>query len=247
MVSNREKMGNTYFISDAHLGAGSPELERLKEEKLLQFFNHVSEKGERLFIVGDLFDFWFEYRSVLPRGHTRILCGLNRMQELGIDLHYVAGNHDFWMRDYLASEFGFHIHFDEVEWSCAGKRFYIFHGDGLAKDDTGYRFLKRVFRNRVNIFLFSILHPDVGIPFAKWISSLSRRHTSRDTPPLDDDYISRAVKKFDEGFDYAIFGHLHSPRYQELGKKVYINLGDWIENFSYAKFDKKNLHLLSWE
>jgi UDP-2,3-diacylglucosamine hydrolase len=240
-------MANTYFMSDAHLGADSPNLERNKEEKLLQFFKHVSENGERLFIVGDLFDFWFEYRTVIRKGFTRILCGLKHLQERGIELHYVAGNHDFWMRGYLASEFGFQIHFDEVEWSFAKKHFYIFHGDGLAHDDGGYRLLKRVFRNRVNIFLYSLLHPDLGIPFAKWMSSVSRRHTSRDAPPPDDDYISRAVQKFDEGFDYAIFGHLHSPRYKKFGKKIYVNLGDWIENFSYAKFDGKILQLLNWK
>jgi UDP-2,3-diacylglucosamine hydrolase len=159
----------------------------------------------------------------------------------------VAGNHDFWMRDYLSSEFDFHIHFDEVEWSSANKRFYIFHGDGLAKDDVGYRMLKRVFRNRINIFLYRILHPDLGVPFAKWMSSISRRHTSRDAPPPDDDYIARAVQKFEEGFDYAIFGHLHSPRSQKIDDRVYINLGDWIENFSYAKFDGKDLQLLYWK
>jgi len=240
-------MASTFFISDAHLGSDSTKKERSKERKLLRFFDYVIQKGDRLFIVGDLFDFWFEYRSVVPRGFTRILCGLNRLSETGIELHYVAGNHDFWMRDYLEKEFKFTIHFDEVDWKYNGKRFYIFHGDGLAKDDTGYRLLKRVFRNRVNIFLFSLLHPDLGIPLAKWVSSISRRHTSRDVPPPDDDYVSRAQQKFNEGFDYAIFGHLHSPRYQIRGKKVYINLGDWIENFSYAKFDEKNLQLLSWE
>ena len=240
-------MANTYFISDAHLGTGPPELEKLKQDKLLSFFEHVARTGDRLFIVGDLFDFWFEYRSVIPKGYTRIFCGLNRLKEQGIELNYVAGNHDFWMRDYLVSEFGFRLYFDEVTWIHAGKKFYIFHGDGLAKDDAGYRLLKRVFRNRINIFLYSLLHPDLGIPFARWMSSLSRRHTSRDEVPPDDDYLARATQKFDEGFDYAIFGHLHYPRYQEIGTKIYINLGDWIESFSYAEFSGSGLRLSTWK
>ena len=240
-------MASTFFISDAHFGSDSVKKERAKEQKLLRFFDYVAQNGERLFIVGDLFDFWFEYRSVVPRGFTRILCGLNRLSELGIELHYVAGNHDFWMRDYLEKEFNFTIHFDEVDWKIEGKRFYIFHGDGLAKDDTGYRLLKKIFRNRLNIFLYSLLHPDLGIPLAKWVSSLSRQHTRRDAPPSDEDYISRAIEKFREGYDFAIFGHLHSPRYQKFGQKIYINLGDWIDNFSYAEYSERDLKLHSWK
>jgi UDP-2,3-diacylglucosamine hydrolase len=105
-------MANTFFISDAHFGSDSVKKEMAKEQKLLRFFDYVAQNGERLFIVGDLFDFWFEYRRVVPRGFTRILCGLNRLTELGLELHYVAGNHDFWMRDYLEKEFNFTIHFD---------------------------------------------------------------------------------------------------------------------------------------
>ena len=240
-------MASTFFISDVHLGSDSIKKERKKEKKLLRFFDYVIQKGDRLFIVGDLFDFWFEYRSVVPRGFTRILCGLNRLSEMGIELHYVAGNHDFWMRDYLEKEFKFTIHFDEVDWKYNGKRFYIFHGDGLAKDDTGYRILKRIFRNRVNIFLYSLLHPDLGVPLAKWVSSLSRRHTRSEAPPSDEDYLTRAQEKFEEGYDYTIFGHLHSPRYQKFGQKTYINLGDWIDNFSYAEYDERDLRLHSWK
>jgi UDP-2,3-diacylglucosamine hydrolase len=240
-------MASTFFLSDAHLGSSPPIMERHKEEKLLSFFDHVSQNGERFFIVGDLFDFWFEYRSVVPKGYTRILCGLSRLNDLGMEMHYIAGNHDFWMGNYLTHEFGIKMHFDELDYTIQQKRFYILHGDGLAKDDTGYRLLKKIFRNRLNIFLYSLLHPDVGVPLARWVSSLSRRYTRQDLPPADDDYIKRALQKFEEGFDYTIFGHLHSPKYQQFGQKVYVNLGDWIENFSYAEFDGRNLKLLKWE
>ncbi|RQW08439.1 MAG: UDP-2,3-diacylglucosamine diphosphatase [Calditrichaeota bacterium] len=239
-------MAETFFISDAHLGASSVKKERLKEEKLLSFFEYVAENGERLFIVGDLFDFWFEYRTVVPKGYTRVLCALSRLNELGIELHYIAGNHDFWMKDYLASQYGFEMHFDEVDITIQNRRFYLFHGDGLARYDTGYRILKRIFRNRFNIFLYSLLHPDLGVPLARWISSLSRKHTRQEKVPSDKDYINKSLQKFEEGFDYAIFGHLHSPRYQEFGQKVYINLGDWIDNFNYAVFNGSDIRLLQW-
>ncbi len=240
-------MGVTFFFSDAHLGSEPHKSEKIKEQKLLRFFEHVSQNGERLIIVGDLFDFWFEYRQVIPRGYTRILCALSRLRDLDIDMHYIAGNHDFWMRDYLSSEFGITLHFDETDITLNRKKFYIFHGDGLARDDTGYRILKRIFRNKINIFLYSLLHPDLGIPFARWMSSVSRRHTRRDGRLSDEDYIERALQKFNQGYDYAIFGHLHSPRIEQFGQKTYVNLGDWITNFSYAEFDGKDLNLLEWK
>jgi len=239
-------MSRTFFFSDAHLGGSSIESETIKVEKLLGFLDHVSKKGERLFIVGDLFDVWFEYRTVIPKGYTRILCAILRLSDLGIEMHYITGNHDFWMRDYLNKEFGMIMHSDEVDFTTAEKRFYLFHGDGLAKDDVGYRMLKRVFRNKLSIFLYSWIHPDLAVPFAKWVSSFSRKHSDQETPPSDEQYIQRALEKFEEGFDYAIFGHLHSPRYRQYGEKVVINLGDWIEHFTYAEFDGENLSLLAW-
>lgn len=240
-------MANSYFISDAHLGMNDPALEELKERKLLSFFDHVSKTGERLFIVGDLFDFWFEYRTVIPRGYTRILSALSNLKELGIELRYIAGNHDFWMRDYFPEELGIPIHFDNLEYAINSKKFFIEHGDGLAKDDVGYRFLKRIFRNRFNIFLYSLLHPDIGVPLAKWISSLSRGHTSKKEMQDDSDYIKKAKQKFQEGFDYVLFAHLHYPIFKKMDGNIYMNLGDWMEHFTYAVFDGEELRLEKWD
>lgn len=239
-------MKNTYFISDAHIGTPEKELEALKEQKLLSFLEHVGENGQRLFIVGDLFDFWFEYKTVIPRGYTSILYSLWRLKNIGVELHYLAGNHDFWMQDYLPKELGIRLHFDELDYTINGKRFYILHGDGLARNDRGYRMMKRIFRNRTNIFLYSLLHPNVGIPLAKWVSSLSRQHNRKVLPQSDDEYIKLAQQKFDEGYDYTIFGHLHSPRYEQFSGKIYINLGDWIRHFSYAVYDGNEIKLLNW-
>ncbi|RMF56374.1 MAG: UDP-2,3-diacylglucosamine diphosphatase [Calditrichaeota bacterium] len=236
----------TYFFSDVHLGTRHTKSEKIKENRLLAFLDHVAISGERLFILGDLFDFWFEYRTVIPRGYTRILSALSRLQELGIDIQYVAGNHDFWMRDFLSKELKIQVHFDPVDITLENKRFFLHHGDGIAKHDKGYRFLKRIFRNPINIFLYSLLHPDLGIPLAKWVSQLSRNHTSRGIPD-DRDYRELAVQKFQEGFDYVVFGHLHYPVIQPYGEKWYVILGDWIEYFTYAVFDGKEMQLLTWE
>ncbi len=239
-------MASTFFISDAHLGTSNTKEDRKREKRLLSFLDYVAQYGERLFIVGDLFDFWFEYRTVIPRGYTRVLCALSHLRELGKEMHYITGNHDFWMRDFLKKELDIEIHRDEMVYTIDEKKFFIFHGDGIAKYDWGYRILKRIFRNKINIFLYSLLHPDLGVPLAKAVSSLSRGHTRNDAPPADHDYVQFALQKFEEGYDYAIFGHLHSPKYQAFGQKIYINLGDWIENFTYAEYDGENVKLLQW-
>ncbi len=240
-------MASTFFISDVHLGTPQIKLEKEKEKRLLAFLDYVSTYGERLVVVGDLFDFWFEYRTVIPRGYTSVLCALNQLKILGKELHYVAGNHDFWMRDYMAREIGFQLHMDPITLTIRGKRFYINHGDGVARRDKGYRLLKRIFRNKINIFLYSLIHPDLGIPFAKWISGLSREHTHHHGNVDDRDYMQLAEQKFREGYDYVVMGHLHVPNYQQIGHKVYVNLGDWIEHFTYAEFDGEHLHLRWWQ
>ncbi len=240
-------MGRSFFISDVHLGTNHSKSELVKEKRLLSFFDYVAQYGDRLFIVGDLFDFWFEYRTVIPKGYSRVLCALSQLRELGKEMHYITGNHDFWMRDYLSREYNIHIHVDALEYSLDGKRFYLFHGDGLARKDRGYRLLKKIFRCKINIFLYGLLHPDLGVPLAKWISSLSRSHTSGYGPPDDSDYLQEASRKFQEGFDYVIFGHLHFPKLEYFGQKVYVNLGDWIEHFTYAEYDGEELRLLEWK
>lgn len=239
-------MGKTFFFSDVHLGAGNADTEKIKQKKLLSFLDYVAENGERLFILGDLFEFWFEYRTVIPRGYISVFSALERLQERGIDLHYVAGNHDLWVRDFWTEEMSVRVHFKPIEYTISGKRFFLHHGDGVFKKDRTYRLLKRVFRNRTNIFLYSLLHPDVGIPLAKWAANLSRNH-QKDEPFEDDDYRELAAKKFSDGFDYAIFGHLHHPLLEDFGNKFYVNLGDWMGHFTYGVFDGEKFQLLKWD
>lgn len=240
-------MPNTYFFSDVHLGMKSSKLERVKERRLLSFLDHVASHGERLFIVGDLFEFWFEYRTVIPRGHMKVLSALVRLRELGLDVHYVAGNHDFWMRDFFSRELDITVHFEPLDITLDGKRFFLHHGDGIAANDGGYRLMKRIFRYPPNITLYSLIHPDLGIPLAKWVSNLSRNHSQHGGPPNDRDYRAMAKARFGEGFDYAIFGHIHYPNIQEYGPKTYVSLGDWIDHFTYALFDGEQIQLLYWK
>lgn len=235
----------TYFFSDAHLGLGSKEEDRHKEHRLLRFLETIGPDADQLFIVGDLFDYWFEYRTVVPKGYFRLFAHLADLTDRGVSISYLAGNHDFWMKGYFPDELGIKVFAEPIERSIGGKRFYIHHGDGLLKRDTGYRILKKVLRNKANIFLFSLVHPDLTGAIARWSSRTSRKHTGNKTYE-EGDMLEFAAKKIAEGFDYVIMGHNHRSLYRNIGGGVYVNLGDWIEENTYAEFDGKNLRLKRW-
>src|SRR6266498_2202648 len=156
-----------YFFSDVHLGLKSPEIEKQKERKLIDFLEHISNDAKRVFIVGDLFDCWIEYRKVVPKGYFRTLAVLNKMYESGIQIDFLSGNHDFWLNTYLRDEVGLKIHYDNLIVELEGRKFFMPHGDGLAKNDIGYRIIKKILRNKINQFLYSLLHPDIGITLAQ--------------------------------------------------------------------------------
>ena len=171
-------MKSIFFISDVHLGLHDRDREKEKEERLLSFLSHVEEHGEQLFIVGDLFDYWFEYKYVIPRGYHHTISKLARLVEKGIAVHYVAGNHDFWLKDFFPNDLGIPVYKNPFPLMLRGKKFYFHHGDGLALKDTGYRFLKKILRNKFSIFLFSIVHPGITAPIAKGTSRSSRKYTA---------------------------------------------------------------------
>lgn len=238
-------MRKSYFFSDAHLGVGTKEEDRQKERSLVAFLEFVHSDGEQLFIVGDLFDYWFEYQSVVPKGYFRLFSKLADLSDAGIKLTYLAGNHDFWLRGYFRDELGMEIYPDPIERVIQGKRFYIHHGDGLLKNDTGYRILKRVLRNKTNIFLFSLVHPDLAARIAHWSSHKSRKYTSK-REFEGDDMTKFAEQKINEGYDFVIMGHNHVPCKRNIGSGVYVNLGDWVREQTYAVFDGTSLELKSW-
>jgi UDP-2,3-diacylglucosamine hydrolase len=241
-------MNNIYFISDIHLGFKNSEQEQLKRKKLHSFLEHIQEDARELYILGDFFDFWFEWIHVIPKYWFGFLHQLRKMTEAGIKIHLIKGNHDFYLGDYLQKEIGLLCHSDSLEFTADHKHFFVAHGDGLARSDRGYRLLKRIIRNPASIFLFRTLIPaDLGVQMAKLTSLSSRRIMSQKKLAWEEEYFKFAETKFQQGFDYVILGHLHIPQIRESGKKTYINCGDWIRSFSYACFDRKTLTLNRWD
>lgn len=236
----------TYFISDAHLGIGTPQEDRQKELRLIRFLESIRKDARQLYIVGDLFDYWFEYKTVVPKKYFRLFTKLAELTEQGIRIVFLAGNHDFWVNDYFRAELGIEISLHPVQTDIDGKRFLIHHGDGLLQDDMGYRILKKILRNRINIFLFSLLHPDISGLLARWSSRTSRRYTGNRTYEGNgmEDF---AAQKVQEGFDFVVMGHNHIPSAKAVGRGMYVNLGDWIIENTYAVFDGRKLQLKRWK
>jgi len=224
-----------YIFSDAHLGADSDEIEAVKQQKIAQLFDLVRADGDRLIVLGDLFDFWFEYKHAIPKDHHRVLCLLDDLVRHGVQVDYVSGNHDFWMGDFFTTEMGIAVHRDTLDLEYDGKKLHLIHGDGLAKADRGYRFLKRILRNRVNIWLYRKLTPDWAIPLAKAVAGSSRNYTSQRDPDFVADYETYARQKLAAGYDVVAIGHLHIPAMKNFDGGVYINTGDFIDSFTYAK------------
>ena len=242
-----------YFLSDFHLGAPDYNSSLLREKKIVSFLDRIKQDASEIFIVGDIFDFWYEYRKVVPRGYVRLLGKLAELTDAGIAIHVFVGNHDMWMSGYFEKELNIPVYHHPLGFSWNNKRFYIGHGDGLGPGDHGYKFLKKVFRNPVCQWMFGQLHPSWGIGLANYFSRKSREKTGNlDETFLGEDnewlviYSREILQK--EHYDYFVFGHRHLPLDIKLNQNSrYINLGDWISNFTYAVFDGNELQLLKWE
>jgi len=238
--------GAAYFFSDAHLDAVSAARQKPERARLHDFLERLPGRASSLYVVGDLFDFWFEYRTAIPRAHFATLCALKRVREAGVEITYLAGNHDFWLGRFLADELGIRTHDGALSLELQGRRIWVHHGDGLVGGDLGYRMLKRLLRNRVAIRLYQLLHPDLGIPLAHRISVLSRR--SREGRPLDGERLRReiAVPRFAEGYDAVLIGHFHHAyEHRENGREFFV-LGDWIDHFTYLVLEGGRFRLESW-
>jgi len=225
-----------YFISDVHLGIKREIDNKEQEDILVNFLEEIKTDAKELYIVGDLFDCWIEYKYVVPKGYYRFFSALYDVVHSGVKVTYICGNHDFWIGKYFKDEFGIEIYEKPIELAVNGKKFYIHHGDGLAYKDTGYRILKKILRNKVSQFFYSLIHPDIGIWLAKASSAKSRTHTKKKDYSKHDGLKDFGYQKIKEGFDFVIMGHRHRTAFIDKDTGYYINLGDWIYNFSYGLF-----------
>ena len=238
-----------YFISDFHLGAPDFEKSLVREKIIVEFLSKAQKDAAHIFIVGDMFDFWFEYKTVVPRGYTRILGKLAEITDSGIPVSFFVGNHDMWMNDYFKKELNIPVYYHPKEFEFNNKKFYVAHGDGLGPGDNGYKFIKKIFRNRLCQWVFGILHPTIGIGIANYFSRKSRQATGNaDKHFLGEDkewlIIYSKELLLHQHYDYFIYGHRHLPYDCKLnGNSRYINLGDWIIYNSYAVFDGRQLEL----
>ncbi|MFZ1729430.1 MAG: UDP-2,3-diacylglucosamine diphosphatase [Bacteroidota bacterium] len=223
-----------YFISDVHLGFGSKESESHRLGLLLSLLADIRREQGDLYIIGDLFDFWYEYQSVVPRGYHRLYQALEDLRRDGRTVIYLAGNHDFAIGNFFSSDLDIAVVRDDLEFSAQGRRFYLFHGDGLASKDNGYRLLKRLLRSPLSQRLYRLLHPDLGFAIARRFSHGSRGYTSARDFGESDGMLLEAKRRIASGCDIVIMGHRHLPRQETIDTGVYINLGDWLSYFTYA-------------
>lgn len=236
-----------YFLSDAHLGSESFEKEKNKKMMLFSFFEKIKRDAEALYILGDLFEFWFEYKNTIPKEHFDVLTKLKEITDLKVKVCYITGNHDFWLGDFLKEKIKIEIFLEPTTVFHQEKKIFLIHGDGLAKKDAGYRFLKKILRNKVSISLYRLIPPDLGIPLAKKVASLSRSHASKKEKALDD-YMDFAKNKLEQGYDAVVMGHTHYPMIKNLGEDlpgqgIYLNTGDFFERFSYGRLEQGKFFL----
>ncbi len=240
---------NIYFASDFHLGAPNLEESRKRENLIVKWLDSIQSDAKEIYLVGDLFDFWFEYKRAIPKGFVRLQGKIAEICDSGIPVHVFTGNHDMWMFDYLPEELGVIMHKESIKKTFDQKTFLIGHGDGLGPGDHGYKFIKKVFANKVCQWLFARLHPNFGIWLANFWSGKSRRaNRVSDEKYLGDDkeflvvYTKDYLKK--EHIDYFIFGHRHLPLDIQVGENSrYINLGEWMNYQTYAVWDGQELKL----
>jgi UDP-2,3-diacylglucosamine hydrolase len=244
------KNKKNYFLSDFHLGAPDHVSSLERERIIVRFLEEIKNNASEVFLVGDMFDFWYEYRKVVPKGYVRLLGKLAELSDAGVQLHFFVGNHDMWMKGYFQKELNMPVYFEPEEFERNGKKFLIGHGDGLGPGDHGYKRLKKVFRNPVCQWLFGILPPVVGVGIANYMSKRSRLQTTEEKFLGEENewliiYCKETLQK--NLYNYFIFGHRHlAIDYRLTETSRYINLGDWIRYFTYAVFDGEKLELRSY-
>lgn len=238
-----------YFSSDNHLGAPTAKESLLREKVFVRWLDTVKEDAAAIFLLGDLFDFWFEYKQVVPKGFVRVLGKLAEISDSGIPIYFFVGNHDLWMDDYFEKELGIPVFHKPKEFTFNNKLFLIGHGDGLGPGDKGFKRMKKVFTNPFCKWLFRWLHPDIGVQLAKHLSVKNKLISGEEDVRFlgeENEWLAQYAKRKLETkhYDYFIFGHRHFPMEIKVGKNSsYFNLGDWINYFTYGVFNGKTFEL----
>jgi len=238
-----------YFASDQHFGAPTAEKSKLREQKFVRWLNDIKSDAEVIFLLGDLFDFWFEYKKAVPKGFVRVLGKLAELKDSGIQIYFFVGNHDLWMRDYFETELNIPVFHKPKEFTFNNKTFLIGHGDGLGPGDKGYKRMKKVFTNPLSKWLYRWLHPDIGLALAQYLSVKNKLISGEDDINFlgeENEWLIIYSKKklIEKHYDYFVFGHRHLPLEIPIGDaSKYINTGDWITYYTYGVFDGHQLVL----
>ena len=241
-------MRKIYFASDFHLGIDAQYSSREREGQIVRWLDTIKDDADEIYLVGDIFDYWFEYKTVVPKGFTRLLGKLAELRDQGVPIYAFTGNHDMWMFGYFEEELDIPVYRAPIQRTLQGKQIMIGHGDGLGPGDHGYKFIKRVFANRIAQRLFAFLHPWLGVRLMKFFSGKSRDMTS--VPEFLGEENEWLVQFCNttldrEHVDYFVFGHRHLPIDHVLknGKSRYINLGDWLSHYTYGVMENGELKL----
>ena len=237
-----------YFASDNHLGAPSREKSLEREKIFVKWLDEIKNDASEIFLLGDLFDFWIEYNEVVPRGFVRVLGKLAEISDSGIQINFFVGNHDLWTKDYFQKELGIRVYKKSTQFNFNNYLFFVGHGDGLGPSDKGYKILKKFFTNSVMQSLFRIIHPDIAVKLGRYFSQKNKLLSGGASDYLGEEnewliqYCKKKLKQ--KNINFFIFGHRHLPLNIKLSSdSKYINLGDWIEHYSYAVFDGKKIEL----
>lgn len=234
------------FVSDVHLGGSPPAEEQVKRQRLEALFDRVEAEGGSLYILGDLFDFWFEYATVIPRVAFGVLARMDALARSGVPVHYLGGNHDFWIEEFLRRETAVAVLPDGVRVRAQDKTFRLFHGDGLGSGDTGYKILKKVLRHPAAIRAFRWLHPDLGIRLALRTSGVSRHHTADHEVPVERIFEEVARPLLEGGDDAVLMGHHHVPVHLQRDPGEFLILGDWFRQYTCARLSGGAFKLTAW-
>ena len=241
-----------YFASDQHFGAPTVEQSKIREQKFVSWLNSIKNDADEIFLLGDLFDFWFEYKKVVPKGFIRVLGKLAELSDSGIKIHFFVGNHDLWMNDYFKNELNIPTYYKPTEFVFNNKTFLIGHGDGLGPGDKGYKRMKKVFTNSFSKWLYRWLHPDIRMKLAQYLSVKNKLISGEEDVKFlgeENEWLVQycKLKLQEKHIDYFLFGHRHLPLEINLTQNSkYINTGDWITHFTYAVFNDNQMMLKSY-